>query len=151
MNEWDDKRSHLNHDILRNQVLNEVMTLQDDPHGACPRLRLWLRNISAYKTLLDSAEHQTSFARILDADLFDCYDAAMKNKVGAMFHALFLRKTHFDEKIKCCRQTLDEATDLAQALVDKSSRTAEEVQNLSRLLYRLSDEISALPQALDVL
>jgi len=143
---WGDSRAHLNHDVLRNQVLNEVMTLQHDAQAECPRLGIWLRNKKAYEELLDQAEAQTSYARILDVDLFDCYDAAMKAEVGDIFHALFLAETHIREKVSECRKTLEAAVRLAESLVGKSDRSPNEVRELSSLLYTLSSQISALPQ-----
>jgi len=152
MSSWEDTRARLNHDILRNQVLNEVMALENDPARECPRLGMWLKYQDAYEKMLDDTESETGYAGILKSELFDCYDDEMRAKVSEMLEQLFLCKTNVREKVVTCRKTLEEALQATKRVLatGPEERTVSDVRNLSELLHQLSNQISALPRSWDI-
>jgi len=153
MSNWDDLRTHLNHDILRNQVLNEVLMLENSPSSSCPRLEMWIKNRKMYEQLIDNVEYETSYARVIETEIFACYSVSTKLKISDLLHPLFLRMTGVSVKKSDCRQVLHEAIEMSEKFLAKrpSERTVSEVQEIIKVLHELSTNISRLPSSVSYL
>jgi hypothetical protein len=145
--DWQSRREKLNHDILCNQLLNEVVTLQQQPASDVCRLHLWPQHAESYRKLLNDAADALSAKRLLELPCFECWSQDYKDYFGMIFHAVFLLESGIDKKLDDVRFLFEAALQQTNIFmsVAPEKRTAEMVIDLQQKLSALSAGISSLP------
>lgn len=149
LKEWLDQRAVLNHDILCNQLRNELGAVRADPkRHALVRLKMWPLHEIEYRRLFDATIEVLSPVRLLDLPVFACWSDDMKTSFRPVFHELFLATTQVEAKVKALHELLGRGVEGVQAFVatPPGKRTTEQAVTLQELLDSLSAAISALPR-----
>ncbi len=145
---WTDDRARLNHDILANQLQNEVMMLQDDPQGACVRLVQWIGRENEFRCFLAESLKVLSFSRLMDLPIFDVWNSKRRQLIRSVADELFLRASTGPAAVEELESILSRTLELAREFVATpgKKRTEEQVKTLLDLIGRLSRGISMLPR-----
>jgi len=151
MNEWTEKRALLNHDVLCNQLRNELAAARLDPtHHPLTRLRMWPQREQEYRQFFDAAIDAFSPVHLLGFAFFASWSAEMKCEFGPAFHELFLATSNIKADVASLHDFLNESllevnAFLATAAVE---RTVEQAGAVLARLDTLSVAISALPRTI---
>ena len=148
LKQWLDQRALLNHDVLCNQLRNELASLRSEPtQSHTPRLSMWPKRKKEYITFLDNAINALSFSSLLDRSIFDCWSNSMKENWRPVFHGLFLNTTNIPNKIIHLKELLNDSAEtvLSFSNVRPRERTLKMVVALQEKLDALSTAISSLP------
>ena len=148
LTEWLSQRDLLNHDVLCNQLRNELASLRSEPTQVItPRLSSWPKRKTEYTNFLNDTIEAISFARILDTSIFDCWGTNQKAFWEPVFHELFLATTDVREKIHDLNELLNESVEAVIHFneISPKKRTIEMIVSLQRKLDALSAGISSLP------
>lgn len=148
MNNWQSQREKLNHDILCNQLRNELGTLRRDPRGnSLHRLELWPEHAKEYRQLFDSAAEALSTIRLLELPEFDCWTNEKKNCFKPVFHKIFLINSGIELKVERLNEMLNEVLTIIKKFLETpvDKRTEEMVLEMQEILDHFSAKISELP------
>jgi hypothetical protein len=147
LHDWQARREKLNHDILCNQVLNEVASLHFEPASEVHRLQLWPRHAEAYRELFKDAPVALSAKRLLELPCFDCWSQEYNDYLGMIFHAVFLLESGIEKKLDSLRALFEKSLRKTNNFISlhPDKRTGEMVDDLQQTLTALSAGISALP------
>jgi hypothetical protein len=149
LREWLDQRALLNHDILCNQLRNELCALRADAtHNAAVRLKTWPRREPEYRRLFDATLEALSPAQLVDSAVFACWNEDMKRNFRPVFHELFVATSGVAEQVRDLHQLLSKSLEGVKVYLatPQAKRTAEAVASLQTVLDALSAAISALPK-----
>jgi len=148
---WMDKRTLLNHDILQNQVMNELSTLRICPQDTViRRLNQWLERKGEYEEFILSTIEALSPVQLMSTKLFDTWNVHMKKAYSELFHEIFCSVSRLDGKVRELVKKLDEAANSVSRFLDlrPEERTLAKVEELEKVLGELSNLITALPQTI---
>lgn len=145
--DWQSCREKLNHDILCNQVRNEVVTLRQDLTFKTHRLELWPQHAEAYRNLFENAATALSPQKLIELRCFDCWPQEYKDYFGDLFHAIFLLETEVEKEVEDLSSIFETALSEIKSFIamPPEERTQESVLKLQQMLEALSVAISALP------
>ena len=145
---WLNKRALLNHDILCNQIRNEIDALRRAPsENSTTRLRMWIYRESEYQKLLNECIVALSPMQLLESELFSCWPRELKESFSPIFHELFLIMTGLEMRIAELLQVLSASIASVKAFlsIEQSMRTLDDVMQIREKLANLSEGISSLP------
>lgn len=148
LKEWLNQRALLNHDILCNQLRNEILSLRSDPtQTQTPRLKMWPKRKHEYEIFLDKTIEALSFASILDDHVFDSWQDSLKSTSKPIFHQLFLATTDISKRVDDLKRLLDESVEAALYFntIEPAKRTVDMIVSLQKKVEALSNGISSLP------
>ncbi len=147
--EWQSQRSLLNHDILCNQLRNELAALRATPRSpTVVRLRMWPLHEKEYRGFFDLTIDGLSPQQLLDMPIFAAWDQARKEAFGPLFHEIFVVVTNIAGEVRQLHELLSGSVDAVEAFLAMrpADRTSEDVERLQELLDSLSQAISTLPR-----
>jgi len=148
LKKWAELRAVLNHDILCNQLRNELAAARLDPvHHTLTRLRMWPQREQEYRQFFDAAKDALSPVRLLDSAQFACWSDEMKCEFGPAFHELFLSTSNIAADVARLHHLLDDSLRDVNAFVatPAAERTIDGAGAVLARLDMLSTSISALP------
>jgi hypothetical protein len=147
LNEWLGKRALLNHDVLCNQLRNELGALRTDPKRTVVRLKTWPLRESEYRAFFDSSIEALSPKQLFTNQRLACWKPEMKTQFEPLFHELFMLTSTLAARIATLHQLLTQSLNGVQTFLatDAAKRNPSHVAKLQELLESLSQEISALP------
>jgi hypothetical protein len=148
---WSEERARLNHDILCNQVLAECATLYLEPRYTSPiRLMLWLKQLSAFRELIDKAAEALDAGEIVDTPRFVGWPSQWREIFRPVFRDSFALANAIPQKIETLRESLTESEKDVRAFLATpvEERTSEQVRRFESHLRRLSQAISSLPRSI---
>lgn len=146
--EWLEQRALLNHDILCNQLRNELVALQGDPQSPdVVRLKMWLLRESEYRRFLDSTLNALSPAQLLESPHFARWAAEERVFFQLVFQELFCQTTGLGLRIEALQELLTKCVGEVGAFLEVApvERTHDRIARLQSLLEALSLGISSLP------
>jgi hypothetical protein len=146
-NEWLGQRALLNHDVLCNQLRNELGALRADPKRTVVRLKTWPLHETEYRAFFDSSIEALSPKQFFTNQRFACWKPEMKTTFEPVFYELFMLTSNLAVRIEALHQLLTRSLNGVQTFLatDAAKRNPSHVAKLQELLESLSQEISALP------
>ena len=147
--EWQAQRALLNHDILCNQLRNELGAVRMNPQcSAVVRLKMWPQRAGEYRKFFDMAAEALSPKQILDSPAFAAWEKTRKEVFRPIIHETFLVRTDMIARVQELHELLTRSIDGVEAFLrmKPAERTLEAVAELQELLDSLSKAISALPR-----
>ena len=147
LNEWLGQRELLNHDVLCNQLRNELGALRADPKRAVVRLKTWPVREAEYRAFFDSSIEALSPRQFFTNQRFACWKPEMKTTFEPLFHELFMLTSNLAARVEALHQLLTQSLNAVQTFLatDAAMRNPSHVAKLQELLESLSQGISALP------
>jgi len=148
LKQWLNQRALLNHDILCNQLRNELVSLRAEPtRTKIQRLSTWPKRKTEYMDFLNNTIDVLSFASLLDTDVFGCWSYSKKNSFKPAFHELFLNTTTILNKVTQLKRLVDLSVNSVLNFIntEPQKRTVQMIIDLQEKLETLSNGISSLP------
>jgi len=144
---WSEDRGRLSHDILANQITNELMTLEMNPSGETIRLNQFIQRENEFRCLLAGAPEALSEASIIDWPIFNVWDSQYRAEIRQVVHALFITKSGLNETLKDLEKNLKECLEGTRRFLDfpDDRRTSDQVISLRKKFDLLRMGISLLP------
>lgn len=146
---WSSERARLNHDVLCNQVLTELVSVRSAPRTVAPlRLAMWLRQVPAYKLLVSEAEDALDGGRIVDARMFDCWERERRELFRGVFRRVFSSANRIPELVGVISDLIVGCEKMAFAFLNTPiyDRSVADAVALESGMQHLSRAISALPR-----
>ncbi|MDZ7721644.1 MAG: hypothetical protein U5R06_02160 [candidate division KSB1 bacterium] len=146
--EWENKRAYLNHDILGNQLRNEVQSLlYQKKYDEIDRLESWLSLEDEYRKFIKNAIEYLPPTDIVDSCLFNGLNQEEKYFYKEIIYEIYMRTTKLDESVKKLDKLLTEAILSIKEFIntENSKRTDEMLLQVQKTIDSLSTEISKLP------
>ena len=150
--EWEKHRSILNHDILCNQLRNELARLRSEPQSdTTVRLAMWPKRQREYILFFEATVAILNPERIIDSDLFLCWDNQTKKCFKVIVRNLYDSVEEIEKRVEELKSILLESIRIVDSFfsmpVDK--RTEKSVVKIQEKLEELSFRISKLPHPHD--
>lgn len=148
MIKWQSLRERLNHDILCNQLRNELEVLRRHPGGSSlHRLEMWSKRAGEYRLLFSLSTEELSPLKLLDIDAFKCWSEEQQAIYGPVLHRMFLVNSGLEKKLETLNSLLDESLRSVRRFLDtpREKRTEEMVIQIQEKVEQLSAKISELP------
>ncbi len=148
-NEWQAQSTLLNHDILCNQLRNELAAVRMSPqYSSVVRLKMWPQRAGEYRKFFDMAIEALSPKQVLDSPVFATWEKTRKEVFGPIIHEMFLVRSNMIARVQELHELLTRSVDGVEAflLMKPADRTLKAVTKLQELLDSLSKAISALPK-----
>ena len=145
---WLDRRGVLNHDILCNQLRNELSALRIEPELSNPiRLQMWLHHELEYREFFEDAFSVFSPSYLMDSPLFAQWPARDRDLFRKVFHELYILTSELPAKVQRLQELLSESIVRINGFLATTSRfrTSTAVEEIIEALECLSEEISSLP------
>ncbi len=144
---WSDDKAKLNHDVLANQVGNELLSLENYPSGEARRLKKFADLEPYFRKLLTETPETLSYAAIIDCPMFNIWDADFRMKIREIADALFQATSGVSEKVKTLERMLVECIDATRDFLEipQDQRSAEQAAQIRHKIGRLRVGISSLP------
>ena len=146
--EWEKNRSILNHDVLCNQLRNELVRLRKEPCSkSFIRIAMWPKRQDEYIDFLDSAMDVLSPGEIVDSFLFACWDSQQRELFKLLVRNLYNEVENIESQIKEAKSILTESISLIESFFSTpiERRTTQAVIKIQDKLDELSKRISKLP------
>ena len=149
--QWIDLRGVLNHDVLCNQLRNELLSLQEEPKGhEAIRLKTWVTREDEYRGFLTATVDALSPNGLISCAGLACWTEEQIRVYANVAHALFLAETDMTAIVKRLTELLAAAVCSAKRLLStpRPERSNDMVADLSVLVDKLSEGISDLPRSI---
>ena len=150
--EWAAKRALLNHDVLCNQLRNELAAArQDVTHHPLTRLQCWSKREEEYRSFFNGAISAVSWAHLLDATIFRSWTSEMRECFRPIVHECFAAATNIDFEVSELHRLLTASLEGVSTFLNTPAvlRRTEDAETVLATLDALSSAISGLPHAFD--
>lgn len=148
LNEWGKKRAILNHDVLCNQLRNELARLREEPSSkTCLRIAMWPQRKDEYVDFLDSALYVLNPGEIVDTSLFNSWNPSQREQFKLYIRKLYNQLEDIEGQVVKTKALLSESISLINAFFEVSyeNRTSQDIIEIQKKLEMLSKRISKLP------
>lgn len=145
---WNEQRTHLNHDVLMNQLLVEVVALQRNPKLDPSRLLQWKSRSVELRAFIAGSKECLSYAVLLQSFPDSQWSPSLRSQVEQMFDLLFVSETPIRRLTHDAMEVLDILDQYAEAYLslEQEEEKRDCLQMLEASVRNLSSIMSKLPQ-----